>query len=235
MRQASYAARLVAMSRGAVPAASAAPVGGPEPAREEHVETDLPQAIASTTATTSDALPNHRPVATTATEGDIREIQSEPPSVTTEHRTTVERMREVSVPAPPAPTAHSPVDESVRVPPIAVERIVMPASAQWLAENPRAPDPLVASAETETLRELMRSVRQWTSSSPSIVEPRTPEPEVVAARPEPATAAAEPVQVSIGNVVITVEDAPAAASRGRARSPAQSSGDRLARNHIRGT
>jgi hypothetical protein len=79
----------------------------------------------------------------------------------------------------------------------------------------------------------MQRVRQWTTSAPTVIEAAKPSTPVEA--PTPSAPAPEPTHVSIGNVVITVEDAPAARPRGeRTPSPARTTTDRMARNHIRG-
>jgi hypothetical protein len=216
----SYARTIVAMSRGAL-----AP-GGVEAAYEDHIEEEVPVVSAAptpqATAATAIVIPTSRP------EPHRDEpARASAPSQVIEHRETVyERVREV--PRPVMAESPAPLVVTHAVEP---ERIVTVTPPAWLPEDPTARDPLVASADTDALRDLLRSVRQWTSSEPTIVAPET-----VTERDVQATvAAAEPIQVSIGNVVITVEDAPAPVSRGAAReAPTRASGDRLARNHIRG-
>lgn len=221
----SYAGRLVAMSRGEVP--RVAPMSGAEsePVREEHVEAVSSPPPATATAAARELPDRHTPVASIAT--PERERASE-------IHTHVDRTREI-VTAPANPQTPPPIELHVHeVSPVA-ERVVLPAPPPWLAEDPTASDPLVATAETDELRELMRSVRQWTASAPTIIETQAP-PAQAQARPAiEAPPAAEPVQVSIGNIVVTVEDAPASTQRGPSPSPARSIGDRLARNYIRGT
>lgn len=126
----------------------------------------------------------------------------------------------------------------------------------WLADEPNIPDPLESIAANDDIRELLRSVRQWTRTAPVpapsphegpeqlVVDVPSPAPagamspmhDVAAIeRAQPAERRDDPVQVSIGNVTITVEDAPSApASR---QSPARTAADpssRLARHYLRG-
>ena len=219
----SYAGRLVAMSRGVVPLV--APHTAHEIVREVQVETAARPAMRTSPVTTA---AHREPTRSSSSVAATTEVT--PARERTEH-TIVERVREVAAPSQPA----SPPPSVTRAgePVTEVERIVLPATpAPWLAEDSSAPDPLVASADTDALRELMRSVRQWTASPPTMIETSPPPAQAPVA---PAPLSPEPVQVSIGNVVVTVEDSPAASPRGRSPSPARSLGDRLARNHIRGT
>jgi hypothetical protein len=218
----SYASRLVAMSSGHAPKGSPRVLGGEtEAPREDHVETELRAPAAA---------PAARPVvAGTRATAPSRELQhqpDEPPPQPATHETierhTVEH-RTIVETAPKAPRA---------LPDAAPRPVAIPPTTRWLEEDPSTSDPLVATAETDALRDLMRSVRQWTSSAPTIIESPKPVPSMTAA---PVASAPEPTHVSIGNVVITVEDAPAAHPRGtRAPSPARTTTDRMARNHIRG-
>lgn len=223
----SYAHRLVAMSRGAVPLVAPRTGDGQSTLHEEQVETEAP-AVSSSPATATAPRSPTPPSASAAADEEAAPVRER-----IEH-TITERIREIVTLARPA--SPSPSVPRVAEPVTEVERIVLPAApAPWLAEDPAAADPLMASADTLALRELMRSVRQWTASPPTIVEtaaPPTPAPAAaqVASFPAPA----EPIQVSIGNVVISVEDAPAASARGRYPSPPRTLGDRLARHHIRG-
>ncbi len=217
----SYARTIVAMSRGAL-----APVAA-EPVYEEHVEAESPVVSVARaphpTAATPTVIPTSR-----REPGRDEHALTRVPSQVIEHRDTIVE-RVIEVPGPVIAASPTPI---VATHTIERERVVMPAPQAWLAEDPSAPDPLVASADTDALRDLLRSVRQWTSSEPTIV---APEP-ATEHDPQASVAAADPIQVSIGNVVITVEDAPAPASRGATRAaPTRASGDRLARNHIRGT
>jgi hypothetical protein len=224
----SYAARLVAMSSGHAPKASAHVVGGTaEAPQEQHVETALrAPAVAATAATipTPARPPVMSAVARTQDVARSDEPQREParPAVhETIERHTLDH-RSIAETAPPPRALPDPSPRPAKLPP----------PAQWLDEDPATSDPLVATAETDALRDLMRSVRQWTSSPPTIIETPTPAVPVTAA---PGPSAAEPSHVTIGNVVITVEDAPAAHPSGAgARSPARSTSDRMSRNHIRG-
>ncbi len=217
----SYAKSIVAMSRGAL-----APVG-PEPAYEEHVEAEAPVVSSARAPHAIAATPTVLSTSRPEPPRDEPALTSAPSQVIEHGETIVERVRDV--PRPVIAESPTPI---VATHTIERERIVMPAPQAWLAEDPSARDPLVASADTDALRDLLRSVRQWTSSEPTIVAPET----IAERDPQASVAAAEPVEVSIGNVVITVEDAPAPTSRGATRAaPTRASGDRLARNHIRGT
>jgi len=229
----SYAARLVAMSRSRTPGAAAQGRSGEAP-REEYVETEVRAPVATATpAATPLARAPRLPIESPATAAPSTHTIERTHETTTRERThehsAIEHRTVVEVPAPPlmrpvsTPVATHGVHE--------IERVVA-APPQWLAEDPRTPDPLVASADSDTLRELLRSVRQWTSSAPTIIESEA-KSEPVHATPV-AVAAPEPAQVSIGNVVITVEDAPAPSRGERRPSPARSSTDRMARNYIRG-
>lgn len=130
-----------------------------------------------------------------------------------------------TVEAPPAPP--------VQPPQALLRPSALPPQARWLADDVAADDPLVATADTDALRELMRSVRQWTSSAPTVIE----QPDETGPAEPAAVAESEspPTSVSIGNVTITVEDAPPAAPTRAARSTSTTSAsDRLTRGYIRG-
>ncbi|MGN6105676.1 MAG: hypothetical protein ACTHU0_11270 [Kofleriaceae bacterium] len=127
--------------------------------------------------------------------------------------------------------------------PIAPSRAAAPSD--WLAEHPDGADPLETLDADDDLRSLLRSVRAWTSSPVAGAEgPRAPalelaEPAVAIAPSHEAIATAmreprrdDPMQVSIGNVLITVEDAPPSSGAGRP-APAPAVGDRLARHYLR--
>ena len=220
----SYASRLVTMSSGYAPKASPRVTGDAEAPREEHVETEL-RAPAAAPAATPAVARTHAP----ASSRELRHEPDEPrPQQSPATRETIERHtveHHTIVESPPSPPRALP-DAPPR--PVAI-----PPTTQWLEEDPSTPDPLVGTAETDALRDLMRSVRQWTSSAPTIIESPKPAAPVMTAPAQ--SASPEPTHVSIGNVVITVEDAPATHARGtRAPSPARTTTDRLARNHIRG-
>ncbi|MEO8845427.1 MAG: hypothetical protein ABI591_34045 [Kofleriaceae bacterium] len=196
--------------------------GTSEAPREEHVEAELrapttARAATPVVARTHAAAPSLEP----RPQPDERQPQ-QPETRETIERHTVEHHTIVEM-APPPPRA---------LPDAAPRPVTIPPTTQWLEEDRSTPDPLVATAETDALRDLMRSVRQWTSSAPTIIE--SPKPAAPVAT-DPVQSAPEPTHVSIGNVVITVEDAPVAHARGgRAAPPARTTTDRLARNHIRG-
>jgi hypothetical protein len=235
----SYAARLAAMSRGHVPPAPPRALGGDaEPPREEIVETEVqpPRTAASFAPIAARpapraeapppvaAAPHPRGPAATAVspEPDAPALAAPTTRETIERHTIVEA-------APPAPRrAPLPPLPAPASPPVA-----LPPQAQWLAEDTAAADPLVAGSDGDALRELMRSVRQWTSSAPTVIEQHHHEETTqAAAAPQPVAVTAE-TQVSIGNITITVDDAPVAASRPSA-TPPRAASDRMARNHIRG-
>jgi hypothetical protein len=238
----SYASRLAAMSRGHVPPAPPRALGGDaEPPREEVVETEarVPRsaqpvgAVTPRTGARTDVPPVTSPgpelrehaVSVESSVG-TREPASAATTVTRErtieHHTIVEA-------APPAPRRVTmPAQPAAVTPPQP-----LPPQARWLAEDTTAADPLVATTEDDAVRELMQTVRQWTASAPTVIESG---PREVAAEPAPSVApvvVAPQTQVSIGNVTITVDDAPAEPARATAASPRTTS-DRMARNHIRG-
>lgn len=221
------------MSRGHAPK-TAPRVIGPETAapQEEHVETELRAPVAAQPA--QDAV--SRPIGSPASgqpelervdrvivqNADHQEPAASPVTrETREHQTRVEHRTVVE----PASSDRPPR-----------ERVAIPAAAQWLEEDRSAADPLVATAENDALRELMQRVRHWTSSAPTVIEPAAANTPAATASPVmPVAPAPEPSHVSIGNVTITVEDAPVARARGeRAPSAARSASDRMARHHIRG-
>jgi hypothetical protein len=220
------------MSLGHVPQPTPRVIGGrSEAPHEEHVETEVGAPVAAQPARASDARPapspvmqpvpeRDEPVAAASTARQERQApraarESQEPRTVVEHRTIVES---VAAEHPPR------------------ERVALPPAARWLEEDRSAADPLVGSAETDALRDLMQQVRRWTSSAPTVIEPSAPSDQ---AAPSPAVTpvapAPEPSHVSIGNVTITVEDAPAPTPRGgRVSSPARTTSDRMARHHIRG-
>jgi hypothetical protein len=238
----SYASRLAAMSRGQLAAATPRVIASDaESPRAEIVETDLPapQAVApppavaprtprppeSRTATATVRPPGTPvPLPATAVEESGPAIASAPVI-----RETIDRHTIVEVAPPP------PRESVIAVPPPSIsEPVALSPQAKWLAEDATAPDPLVASTDDHALRELMRSVRQWTSSAPTVIEQHHHESSTTPTPSAPAVVAPAPTQVSIGNVTITVEDAPAAPGRRTAAAPHGAASDRMARNHIRG-
>ncbi|MFT3692970.1 MAG: hypothetical protein QM831_07505 [Kofleriaceae bacterium] len=219
----SYAQRLAAMSRGPAPRAVAAPAvtTDAEAPREEVVEVEAARPPATAPSPAPVAKP--RPTPTEAAPPADRVMAAEPAPA-----------RSSSIVKRQAPAAEQIVREIEHHTIVERERepIAMPAQAKWLSEDRAAPDPLVEIAgENQDLQALLRSVRAWTSSPPTPIE--APEPTVTET---PAVASPQPAQVSIGNVVITVEDAPAPSpARGRAAAPARTTqSDRLGRSHIRG-
>lgn len=226
----SYATRLAAMSREGAPKQSPRVIGGePEAPREEHVETSL-RAPLPPAAPPRSLGSRPAPVIAPSPRDDaaVRAGAAHVTRETTEH-TVIEHHATHASPPPHATRAEP-----------TYERAALPAASQWLEEDRSAPDPLVAIAETDALRELMQRVRQWTSSAPTVIETADPTAPVDTRKPAAAAPIApapppEPSHVSIGNVVITVEDAPAATPRGtRSPAPARSTTDRMARNYIRG-
>ncbi len=236
----SYAARLAAMSRANVPAAPPRVVGGDaEPRHEEIVETEAPAPSVAAPATASvtprqaaraEAVPA-KPSAQQprVAAPDAPPVAHEPaPAIAPITRETIEHHTIVE-PAPPQPRRFAaPAQSPLRSAP----PVTLPAQAQWLADDTAAADPLVASADGDALRELMRSVRQWTSSAPTVIEQHHHEAEAAPAEILPVVAPPQ-TQVSIGNITITVDDAPPAATRTTTAAPRTAS-DRMARNHIRG-
>jgi hypothetical protein len=207
-------------------------VSSSEAPREEHVETEVRAPVAATRPAATpiaraSRLPAESPATVAPSTHTIERTQETTTRERTHERSAIEHRTVVEV---PPPAVMQPVTMPIATREVLeIERLV--TSPQWLTEDPRTPDPLVASADSDTLRELLRSVRQWTSSAPTVIESE-PKPEPVHATP--VVPAPAPTQVSIGNVVITVEDAPAPARGGRPPSPARSSTDRMARNYIRG-
>ncbi len=226
----SYAARLAAMSRGTVP--HVAP--RTEAVHEAQIERDvLPMTSAARApeiAATQHAPQRPAPAgaaADLAVPGAREQIERE----LVEHAV-------LPRPGSPSPSSTATEDgtEDASQHVTEIERIVLPsAAAPWLAETAGAPDPLVASADTDALRDVMRSVRQWTGSPPTIIDTAAPVDSMHTREQVATGVAAQPIQVSIGNVVVTVEDAPHTTTGGRAATPARSHGDRFARNHIRGS
>jgi len=234
----SYARKLVSMSRDRVGTPARVIGDDAAPPREEIVETAVqapppapPVAHAARAAPTANE-PVRSVVVPARVERDApvaspRARSQQPAAIhhheTVEHHTIIaaaEPPRTVPRPAPPAPPA----------PPVAPASVALPPRAQWLTEDASVPDPLVESADTDALRELMRSVRQWTSSPPTVIEQQVNASAAVATPEAPSLPA--PHQVSIGNVTITVEDAPPARTQ-RGAAPTRNAGDRIARNHIR--
>ena len=238
----SYASRLAAMSRGQLAAAPPRVIArDAESPREEIVETDVraPQATPPPPANTPRAPRPSEPLAATAparppgTQAPlpVTAVEESGPALAAPPviRETIDRHTIVEIaPAPPRQTV-------VAVsPPSISEPVALSPHAKWLAEDATAPDPLVASTEDHALRELMRSVRQWTASAPTVIEQHHHESAATATPSSPPAVVPAPTQVSIGNVTITVEDAPAAPGRRAAAQPHGAASDRMARNHIRG-
>jgi hypothetical protein len=232
----SYASRLAAISTGHVPAAPPRPTSeDAEPARMEaessvHRSSPAPTAVAAApqpgpAVVAAPAAPASHVAAPSVTREAAEPVRRDPAVVT---RETIERHAIVEAAPPPVPPRRTAV---MSPPPVPPPSDALPAQAIWLAEDASAADPLVATADNDALRELMRSVRQWTSSAPTVIEPHHHESSAGTA-PDPAVAPPQ-AQVSIGNVTITVEDAPAAPSQRAAREPRTAS-DRMARHHIRG-
>lgn len=136
------------------------------------------------------------------------------------------------LPVPPDP-APAPIAAREPIAPLPSPVSAAPALPAWLTDEPDAPDPLDALAQSDEARDLMRAIRRWTSAPvpAAIASPPLP----VEAPPVPEAPATDPVQLSIGNVVITVEDTPAAPRRAAATpSVAHTGGSRLARHYFRG-
>lgn len=215
----SYASRLLAMSRGRVPAITPR-VDGDETPAEEIVEVPVVaqprQAHRAETPAPRPPSGAAAPVVHELGTDRVERAGVEPPRT----ERTIERTVERHVVAAPA----KPQTIAVASPPA----ISFPPQAQGLVEDSHGPDPLVETAESDALRDLMRTVRQWTSSPPTVIESHIE----LASPPTPATVAAQPMnQISIGNVTITVDDVPPRPER--AGSPARSTGDRMARHLIR--
>jgi hypothetical protein len=139
---------------------------------------------------------------------------------------------------PQVPVRTQPAVPGLLAPPAAERSDTAPALPGWLADEPAAPDPLESLAQSDDARELMRTIRRWTSAPDPTplaapVAPATPAAPAVAL---PETPTSEPVQLSIGNVVITVEDtAPASRHTTPIAPPGPATGNsRLARHYFRG-
>ncbi len=217
----SYASRLLAMSRDRVPAITPRVAGDEMPA-EEIVEVPV---VAPPSQPRRAETPAPRPQsgAAAAVVREVGAARAESAGVEPSRaERTIERTVERHV---VAAQAKPQTIEIAASPP----SISFPPQAQWLVEDSRGPDPLVETADNDALRDLMRTVRQWTSSPPTVIESHAES----ASPPEPATVAAQPPanQISIGNVTITVDDVPPHPER--AGSPVRSTANRMARHLIR--
>jgi hypothetical protein len=231
----SYAGRLVQMSGNASP--SVRPV-----VHEEAEQTPVePQPVEPTRAPTTGVAAKDTPRREPARvqHADPREpaptvierIVTEPAR---ERTHVVEKLVAASAPAP-APLA-------------TVERETTHREVvrEWLTERGDGADPLESFNADNEMRDLLRAVRSWTSNAPAVRESvaEVVNAEIPAAERLPSTGAApvaqvitptpapEPMQVSIGNVVITIEDAPTPAHSRRA-APSVDVESRLARHYWR--
>ncbi|MEJ7603334.1 MAG: hypothetical protein WKG01_35935 [Kofleriaceae bacterium] len=220
----SYASRLLAMSRDRVLAIEPRVVGGePDPPQEQIVETAVaapPQGQDSRAETPGSRTRTTPAPVVPQVAADTAEVNFDERLPRTERtiERTVDRQTVVVAAAPGVTPAPLPPARS------------LPPQAQWLLDDVRGSDPLVAGAETDVLRDLMRTVRQWTSTAPTVIEA---EVEASPAPQGPASVVAPPPsnQISIGNVTNTVAAAPARAAR--AGAPARATSDRMARHLIR--
>jgi hypothetical protein len=192
----------------------------------------------------ADAAPSTR--APVSREASASEELSPPGSEAAESRPAVAATRtpdvvERSAPVTAAPPAVTVVGDAAPTP------TAQPAA--WLRENVDADDPLESIGAADDLRDVLRAVRHWTSAAPTEAV-AVPEPMMIEsvdvpvetsrpAAPVPAAAAVQPqndLRVSIENVTITVEDAPASSSSRRpAGRESTTPSTRLARHYIRGT
>ncbi|MGE0397134.1 MAG: hypothetical protein AB7T06_10475 [Kofleriaceae bacterium] len=221
----SYASRLVQMSRPVAPAR--APMAAPLAEVHEEVE----------------AVADASPAEPGKTDAPVAARQRDRVETIERH---VERERVVEERGAAVMT----IVEAAEAPPPERARKV---PAPWHAEDP-AGDPLERVEAGDELRSLLRAVRAWTS------EPAKPASEQAAApieitnvttnvtnmeqravesparvEPQVVERHEEATQVSIGNVMITVEDAPAPRGAPRAQAPRLGeTASRLARHYLRG-
>ncbi len=236
----SYASRLVAMSSGTL---AARPIG-----ITKHMEQEQ---VAPTTAPPTTRTPDV--LASAPAPPTAQAVLAPPPVVAPRPSAPAAEPRLASAPVV-APFAE-PRETSPRAPvPFVAERAVVPAVAaaarlpEWLADRPDRIDPLEHLDAGAELAQLLRAAREWTTSAPAPIAP-PPAPTIGDPAPHPAAPLAatasmatyapqvqsDPLEVSIGNVTITVEDAPAPPRRERAERRAPGSvSSRLARHYIRG-
>ena len=218
----SYASRLVQMSRPV--AAVAAPVT--PPIAEVHDEVEAPPQAQSapvpSQSRTAPAMRTHERIV----------------------QTIDRRVERETVEDAPAPQPNVVVVDAAEAP-----REPVRAPAPWHAEDP-AGDPLEKVEAPDDIRSLLRAVRAWTAAPPTPIEPdrsapieltnvtiAEPAPAVIAKREEVSreTSRDDSLQVSIGNVMITVEDAPAPRGASRPQPPRiGETASRLARHYLRG-
>ncbi len=236
----SYASRLVAMSSRTL---AARPLGLAPHVEEERV--DPPPALPT--------LPTPGVLARAPAPPAEQTILAPTPVVAP--RTSAPTVEHRLAPAPVVVPPTEPREASPRAPvPFVAERETVRATPappapipDWLAERPDRVDPLEHLDASADLARLLRAAREWTSSAPApiasspalaISEPAPQAPVPLAAASPPAhapQAQADSLEVSIGNIMITVEDAAAPPRRGRAERPAPSTvSSRLARHYIRG-
>lgn len=218
----SYASRLLAMTRGRVPAIGPRVVGDADGVTEESVETSASAPPPKTARADDVAAPSARRAATAPVAPAMERDRAER---VVEHSPRIERTVERTVERHTVTTAAATPIAAPEPPPT----IVFPAQTEWLVDDSRGPDPLVETADSDALRDLMRTVRQWTSSPPTVIDSHTES----APPPGPTDVVVQPPanQISIGNVTITVDDLPSRPER--AGSPARSTADRMARHLVR--
>ena len=235
----SYASRLVQMTGQAAPS--------PRPVVHEvaeHVETQAsdPVTTSATSAPTDNAAQRSRSTDTRVAAERVIERSAVRDS-THEVTRVVERQ-----PAPAEPQPRLAATPSVEPPAIAPAVVRHEVAHEWMRERADGVDPLQTLAADDELRDLLRAVRDWTSEQPAMIEstavapavevheiPAAPHPVAEPARSAVATPRADdPVSVSIGNVTITIEDAPVARPARAAASQTSDADSRLARHYWRG-